>query len=590
MIWYVKRLWTERKPALILLLLFSLLTGLLTPLIVRYEKELIDALQAALSGSGWDASILIPVLILLACYGISYSLPSLGDLLHEKLRASGENALSRRHLEKLQRIEYRSLEDPATVDLISRISEKIDSVSGGFMLSCFSLLSAAISVAGFFAFVCSASWVSGIVFLGLFCLLLFFADRSAKGMYALNQHFSEVQRRVMYLDKVVNGRDTAHEKKLFGFTGYVGRLRSEYLLSKRDAQRRYERKYAVAFSLIDTAGYLCTILMMLSMLPAVRSQAMSIGVFIAASHAALNLNLTVQNQILSNLNQILNLRGFWKDCGAFLALPEQESASGGSAPPALQSIEFRNVSFRYKPDAPYVLRQVNFRMEPGRHYALVGENGSGKSTIVKLLLRLYDVEEGEILLNGRDIRTYSSAQLSGLYSAVFQDFSRYYVSLLDNITFGQKTDPRELADTLRLTRADSIAEKVGADTLLGDIYEPSRNLSGGEWQRVAFARALHHNGEVLLLDEPTSALDPISENEIYSQFSQLSAHKTTLFITHRLASTRMADEILVLDGGRIAEQGSHTDLLERGGLYARMYESQKKWYRKQGEDEVYETA
>lgn len=593
MSWCLKQLWKEQRAALSLLILITLITGLLTPVIVQYERELIDALQGALSGSGWDLRLLQPALILLGCYGITYLLPCGSELLYEKLRAAGEGLLSRSSLEKLQRIEYRFLEEPDTADLLSRVAKQNERAAQAAVRSCCELLGAAISVIGFFLFVCSASWISGLAFLGLFILLLFFSNRSAKGFYHINRQFSETERRVMYLDKVVNGRSFAHEKKLFGFTDYVGRLRSDYLLGQRKAQRRFDRKFAVAFSLIDTAGYLCAIVMMALMLPSVWDQTLSIGVFIAASHAALNLNLTAQTRVLSNLDRLLELRGYWKDRRLLMELPEQSGEAAETeahAPVSLRSIEFRNVSFRYKEEGPDVLQNVSFRLEAGKHYALVGANGSGKSTIVKLLLRLYDPSQGEILLNGQKLQSYSRQSLRGLYSAVFQDFSRYYVSLRDNITLGEPGDPARLAETLRLARADAITDKVGTDTLLGEIYEGGRNLSGGEWQRIAFARALYQGGELLLLDEPTSALDPISESEIYTQFGELSAHKTTLFITHRLASTRMADEILVLDQGRIAERGEHASLMEAAGLYARMYESQKKWYSESWEGEADETA
>ncbi len=620
----VCQLWKRQPRCCGLLLLFAVAVGGLTPVTTQYEKELIDQLQALLGGQGGLATTLYPLAVLLGCYAAVYLLPALTPPLYERLRADGEQLLGTQYLNKLQRLEYRFLEDRKTADLIARLAKQCDGIAGGFLQNLFALLEAMVSVLGFFVLICRSSWVSALVFLGLFWLLLALADRAAKSMYALEQHFSETERRVTYLDGIVNGRPSAHEKKLFGFTGYVGQKRADYLLGQRRAMRRYDRRFGFTFSLIDTAGYLCTLLMMLSLLPAVRGGRVSLGVFIAVSHAAIRLNLTTQTKLRRCLNQLMEHRRFWREYWQLLALPEQPltATADGEAPGALPeqaqkaapaqpaapataaaqpataqpaaafvqtsvpaqpaapfvSIEFRDVGFRYREDRPWVLRHLDLRMEQGRHYALVGENGCGKSTLVKLLLRLYDAQEGVILLNGRDIRQWTTDGLRQIYAAVFQDFSRYYLSLADNITFGDRGQPQRLQTALRLAHADDIATRVGADTLLGDIYPGGRDLSGGEWQRVAFARALYHGGPVLLLDEPTAALDPVSENEIYTQFGRLAAHKTTLFITHRLASTQMADEIWVLADGRLRECGSHAQLLAADGLYARMYDSQRKWY------------
>lgn len=444
------------------------------------------------------------------------------------------------------------------------------------------LTSAMIGVAGFFSIICSVSLFCALVFLVLFVFLLFFADRSAKNFYQLNRQFSETERRVVYLDSVENTRPYAHEKKLFGYTDYINRKRSDYLMGQRNVMRRYDYRFGLTFSMIDTAGYICTIVMMLAMLAYMARGRISIGLFIAASHAAVNLNLTTQNKIRAVFSRLMEQRRFWKEYWEFLALPDQDHAGDGKAgggDAGFESLEFRDVTFQY-PGGPKVLDHISFRLEKGKHYALVGENGAGKSTIVKLMLGLYEVSAGEILLNGHPLSEYGRQELYCVYAAVFQDFSRYYISLEENITFGDSRHPDRLEKALEeADLKDPGRFRDGLKTRLGEIYEDGTNLSGGEWQRIAFARALYREAPVILLDEPTSALDPVAENEIYNQFERIVEGKTTVFITHRLASTKMADEILVLKDGRVAEQGTHAALMERQGLYAKMYDSQKKWYR-----------
>ena len=207
-------------------------------------------------------------------------------------------------------------------------------------------------------------------------------------------------------------------------------------------------------------------------------------------------------------------------------------------------------------------------------------NGAGKTTMTKLMTGLYRDFKGEILLNGRDIRTYDAKALKSLCSAVFQDFARYQVPARDSIAVGLPAREARVEDAVRTVGLrDAIAAlPKGLDTPLGKIYEGGQDLSGGEWQRVAIARALVSGAPVRILDEPTAALDPMSESRFYEQFAGMSRGVTTLFISHRLGSTRLADRIFVIDGGRIAEEGTQAELLAAGGLFADMFEAQRSWY------------
>ena len=582
-------IWRQNRPAFTLALLAALAAGLMTPLTVRCEERMIDGVTQALGGGLPASGVLLPLLQLTGVYICIYILPSLAALLYEKIRMSSDLAFRRRLIDKMQTISYQCAESKEVMDLYSRVHNGLDNSLQRLVPNLCDLLAALMGVAGFFAVICSVSLVSAGVFLVLFVVMLVFADHSAKNFFRLDKQFTDTERRVVYLDSIENTRPFAHEKKLFGFTDYINEKRSGFLMGQRNTMRRYDYKFGLTFSMIDTAGYICTILLMLTMLTYILDGRITPGLFIAASHAAVNLNLTVQNRIRTIINELMRQKRFWKEYESFLALPDQDRteseapAPGGADPVEFECLEFRDVSFQY-PNGPKVLDHISFKMERGRHYALVGENGAGKSTIIKLLLRLYEVDEGDILLNGRSIRQYTQRELYRVYAAVFQDFSRYYVSFQDNITFGRPPEEERMRQVLRDANLDEKAESLpgGMGAMLGEIYQDGVNLSGGEWQRVAFARALYQDAAVILLDEPTSALDPIAENAIYEQFGRIAQGKTTLFITHRLASTRLADEIFVLGGGRITESGSHAALMDRHGLYEKMFDSQKKWYAEEG--------
>ena len=221
-------------------------------------------------------------------------------------------------------------------------------------------------------------------------------------------------------------------------------------------------------------------------------------------------------------------------------------------------------------------------MKKNLHYAFVGINGAGKTTLTKLLTGMYDNYEGEIRINGRNIRDYELSELKALFAVVYQDFAKYSITIRDNIALG---DVNHL-DEERIGRAVSLAGlkdtihmlPQGMDTYLGKIKEGGVDLSGGEWQRLAIARALYNPAEVRILDEPTAALDPVAESNIYEMFGQISRGISTIFITHRLGAAKLADNIIVINDGAVAEQGKHEELMKMGGSYAEMFESQRSWY------------
>jgi ATP-binding cassette subfamily B protein len=217
-------------------------------------------------------------------------------------------------------------------------------------------------------------------------------------------------------------------------------------------------------------------------------------------------------------------------------------------------------------------------IEKGKSYSLTGKNGAGKTTLIKIITGLYKNFEGEIAINGRDIKEYSVSELRNMFSIIYQDYAKYYIPLQDNITFGSDFgDFDELMKTVELDTVISNLPK-GAKTPLGKIFENGADVSGGEWQKIAIARSMHKNCPFMILDEPTASLSPMMETKVYGEFAKISAGHTMLLISHRLGSTKLSDTVLVLDGGKIAEEGSHDELMRKNGLYAEMFENQRSWY------------
>ncbi|MGV3489635.1 MAG: ABC transporter ATP-binding protein [Tuberibacillus sp.] len=283
------------------------------------------------------------------------------------------------------------------------------------------------------------------------------------------------------------------------------------------------------------------------------------------------------NLLYDTLLYMKKFFGFLSIKTQFRIITEKESIE--IPKPLLSGIEFNEVSFKYPNSDSLALNKISFKIKPNETIALVGENGAGKTTIAKLLLRLYEPKSGNIFVDNNDIRNYDINDYRELYSAVFQDFVHYHLTMKENIGIGninQLDDYNKIDLAASLSDLDSVIKRLpnSYNTVLGKEFDGGTELSGGEWQKVAIARAFMRNAPILLLDEPTSALDPRSEDEVLKKFIQLTKDKTVLLITHRLSAVRLADRIIVLKNGEIVQEGTHEELINMKGLYKELYELQ----------------
>jgi ATP-binding cassette subfamily B protein len=292
-------------------------------------------------------------------------------------------------------------------------------------------------------------------------------------------------------------------------------------------------------------------------------------------------------RVLLALSQIYEQSLYLADLFTFFDVqPRVVSRPGARAVPApiREGFEFKDVGFRYPGSNRWAVRHLTFVLRPGERVALVGENGAGKTTLVKLLARLYDPDEGHITLDGVDLREYDLESLRRNIGVIFQDFVRYDFLLKENIGVSQVDaidDRPRVEDAARRSLADSVASRLqaGYDQMLGRRFDGGVELSGGEWQKVALGRAYMRDAQVLILDEPTAALDARAEYEVFLRFAELTQGKTAVLISHRFSTVRMADRILVLKQGELVDQGTHEELVARGGLYAELFSLQAAGYR-----------
>ena len=289
-------------------------------------------------------------------------------------------------------------------------------------------------------------------------------------------------------------------------------------------------------------------------------------------------------ELMSNVTRFLANNTRLIELQEFMAIKPHTEKSGTKLPSANPKIEFRNVSFRYQNCEQYVLNKCSFTIEPHEKVGLIGLNGAGKSTIVKLMFRFYDPEEGMILLDGVDLKEYDVYAVRKLFGVLFQDFVTYCLSLREIIAlhdFERRFDNEKLKKACDISGASEVITdwEQGFDSVLGRYYaDNGKDLSGGQWQLVGLARAYFKDSEHMILDEPSAALDPISEDRIFEQLYHLSEVKSSVTISHRLSNTTLADKILVIGDGHIIEQGSHFELLKQNGQYAKLFHLQASKY------------
>ena len=333
-----------------------------------------------------------------------------------------------------------------------------------------------------------------------------------------------------------------------------------------------------------------SICIMAIMLPRLFRNEISAGLYIGLAGAVLDLIQSMSWQLAGMMQNYAKLNRFFGDYNQYMELDEQAGAEDEPERMSVTepSLEFRNVSFRYPGTDRYILKNCSFTLVGGCSYAVVGENGAGKTTIAKLVMGLYGDYKGDILINGRNVKAYSYGELKGLVTTVFQDFARYELSVKENIGIGkiaqyfqagsEKNEIENICDELNMT--DWIRSfPRGFDTMLGKLEEGGVDLSGGQWQKIAIARLLYSKASINILDEPTAAMDAIAESKIYELFQKLNIGKFNILITHRMGAARIADEILVLQNGAVVEQGKHDWLMNiENGVYRKMYESQRQWY------------
>jgi ATP-binding cassette subfamily B protein len=394
------------------------------------------------------------------------------------------------------------------------------------------------------------------------------------------------RRQLDYLRTLGASVQSAKEVKIFGLGGFLTeRYRATAEVIDRENRALAIRRALAGFvlNLVATAGYYGAYAVVLVQ---VIAGAITLGTFMFLT-GAFSRSRSYMEKILGSFTDITEQAMFLKDLFDFFEM-KPAIVSRPYALPAPRAIhdgfDFQRVSFAYPGSDRLVLREIDFRLHAGEKVALIGENGAGKTTLAKLLARLYDPTAGQILLDGVDLRDYDVDDLRRQIGVIFQDYMRYDAIARENIGFGKVEslgDGERIESAARMSLAQEVIDGLGGgfDQMLGRRFEGGVDLSGGEWQKFALARAYMRDAQILILDEPTATLDARAEFEVFERFADLTRDRMALLISHRFSTVRMADRILVLEGGAIREDGTHSQLLAEGGTYAELFQLQAAGYR-----------
>jgi len=594
---FLKLVW-QTSPALTASQAVLRLARALLPVATLYVgKLIIDEVVVLAGAASADRSLtdalrsggLDRILWLLALeFGLAVLSDVLGrvvSLLDSLLSERFSNETSLRLMEHAATLDLEDFEDSELQDRLERARRQAagrTSLIGQLFGQAQDIVTVASFAAGLLVY---APWLIALLALALLPAFVGEAHFNAQN-YSLNFARTPERRELDYIRQTGASAETAKEVKIFGLNGFlIERYRalatSFFLENRRIAVRR-----AGWGSLLSAIGTVAYYVAYAYIVWRTLHGEFSIGdlTFLAGSFRRLR---SLLEGLLLGFSQVAGQALYLDDLFSFFEIQPEIVPPANPRPfpvPLRQGFVFENVGFRYPGAERWAVRGLTFDLRAGEILALVGENGAGKTTLVKLLARLYDPDEGRILLDGHDLREYDLFALRANIGVIFQDYVRYHFSAADNIAVGRiehRDDRSRIVDAAKRSLADEVIQRLpnGYDQVLGKRFRTGVDLSGGEWQKIAIARAYMRDAQLLILDEPTAALDARSEFEVFKRFQELSRGKTVVLISHRFSSVRMADRIVVLTDGAVEAMGTHGELLEQRGRYAELFELQAAGYR-----------
>lgn len=571
------------KSLFVLSLFISLVSGILPSLEILIMAGLIDTVMQYISQAMALKQVLIYLFLLVGTLVLKRLLPPVQDYVKWSFENKARTHYKLPLIETISQLPLKYFESEATQSLFYRLLKDAESQVTNQYFNVLQLIQLIIQICGVLIIIFRQAWWAALLILILALILFKLSIVSGQANYQAKKDTAKEERKSAYFEDVNLSREFVFERKIFGYTEDII---SRFFRSYETVRHQRNKVQLDWFFKMKISGIIVLILSALvSAILAfpVLDGKMTIGLYISLVNAIAGLVQVISWQLTATMDQLTQDLEYVKEFHTMESLSEhqEQKARATVTISPFESLEFKRVTFRYPGTKNDILKNLTFTIKKGMHYSFVGKNGSGKTTITKLMTGLYDDYEGDILYNGISYRQFSPEQRQAIFSVVFQDFARYPTSVENNVYFGRTYDSSHFQTILSLLKLEKFVSSLsrGVKTEVSKLSDDGVDISGGQWQKLAIARSIALNREVQILDEPTSALDPLIENEVYEQFDKINKGHTTIFISHRLGSTKLADVIYVIDGGKVIETGSHEELITLGGLYYRMFTEQREWYK-----------
>lgn len=568
------------SPMLLVLCFFlTVMDGLLVPLMMVIVAKFIDS---AITLASKEPQIYImlknAVFMVMGYFYMQFS-EELKIYFYQLFEDVLRNKLKPDIIKKQFCIDYLLFESTETQDLLLRVTNNIEKRFIQIIKSSNMIITIAIQVTGILYVLYKYSWWIDLVFIFIIMPIVFLTFRGGKTIYESEKKVGFITRQMNYLSDVLSNREASAERTLFNYSDILNKRFKAAHLYRSNFNTKTLARETLRIKLCNIVMNIFILLIVVSLSRQVANKLLSVGLFASILGSMINLTKVISVQVSELFFEFSSHNEYVKDFKRFIELKENKEAFYDKCEKLkFESLHIKNLNFKYKDSKAYIIKGLNLYLEKGKSYSLVGLNGAGKTTLIKILVGLYRDFEGEILVNGKNITLYSFNELQSMFSIVSQDYAKYYISLKDNIVFDDhEGDISSVIEKLEL--GDLIRDLPnGENSYLGKIYDNGIDISGGQWQRIAIARALYKDAPFIILDEPTSSLSPTAESKIYNNFFKIANDKALLMISHRLGSTKISDEIIVLNGGKIAEQGSHEELIRKDNIYAKLFNKQREMY------------